>query len=147
MKCATSFFDRGVFIKSVLRFWPIWAIYAFVWMLVLPASLIDVLARAPSDAARIVLQSVEITAAWLCPLAACGAECIDEEGNRLGRGVAVADEPLPPIRLGLNFASEEKSRCCVARPAMPSSSRPFSRWKSTTACVVPAPKRPSMRPS
>ena len=73
MKCATSFFDRGVFIKSVLRFWPIWAIYAFVWMLVLPASLIDVLARAPSDAARIVLQSVEITAAWLCPLAACGA--------------------------------------------------------------------------
>ena len=73
MKCATSFFDRGVFIKSVLRFWPIWAIYAFVWMLVLPARLIDVLARAPSDAARIVLQSVEITAAWLCPLAACGA--------------------------------------------------------------------------
>ena len=29
-----------------------------------------------------------------CPLAACGAECIDEEGNRLGRGVAVADDLL-----------------------------------------------------
>lgn len=27
-----------------------------------------------------------------CPLAACGAECIDEEGRRLGRGVTVADD-------------------------------------------------------
>ena len=27
-----------------------------------------------------------------CPLAACGAACIDEEGRRLGRGVAIADD-------------------------------------------------------
>lgn len=29
-----------------------------------------------------------------CPLAACGAECIDEAGNRLGRGVTVAEDLL-----------------------------------------------------
>ncbi len=29
-----------------------------------------------------------------CPLAACGAECIDEEGSRLGRGVTVAEDLL-----------------------------------------------------
>ena len=39
MKSATSFFNRGVFVKSVLRFWPIWAIYAFVQLLVLPLRL------------------------------------------------------------------------------------------------------------
>ena len=40
MKSATSFFNRGVFVKSVLRFWPIWAIYAFVQLLVLPLNII-----------------------------------------------------------------------------------------------------------
>lgn len=29
-----------------------------------------------------------------CPLAACGAECIDEAGRRLGRGVTLADDLL-----------------------------------------------------
>ena len=33
MKSGTSFFNRGVLVKSVLRFWPIWAVYAFVQLL------------------------------------------------------------------------------------------------------------------
>ena len=43
MKSGTSFFNRGVLVKSVLRFWPIWAVYAFVQLLALPMNLVSAL--------------------------------------------------------------------------------------------------------
>ena len=74
MKSATLHFERGIFAKSVLRFWPIWAVYAFIWMLVLPVSIIDTLTRwTATDANSLVLNSIPNTAVMLCPAAACAA--------------------------------------------------------------------------
>lgn len=36
MRSKTSYFNRTLFNKTALRFWPIWTIYAFVWLVVLP---------------------------------------------------------------------------------------------------------------
>lgn len=38
MRSGTSYFDRTVFKKTVLRFWPLWAAYLVVWLLALPLS-------------------------------------------------------------------------------------------------------------
>ena len=74
VKSATLHFERGIFAKSVLRFWPIWAVYAFIWMLVLPVSIIDTLTRwTATDANSLVLNSIPNTAVMLCPAAACAA--------------------------------------------------------------------------
>ena len=74
MKSATLHFERGIFAKSVLRFWPIWAVYAFIWMLVLPVSIIDTLTRwTATDANSLVLNSIPNTAVMLCPAAFASA--------------------------------------------------------------------------
>ena len=36
MRSKTSFFNLTIFKKSVSRFWPIWAMYAFAWLLAMP---------------------------------------------------------------------------------------------------------------
>lgn len=41
MRSKTSFFDMTLFKKTLLRFWPIWLAYAFVWLLALPVSIIS----------------------------------------------------------------------------------------------------------
>ena len=73
MRSATSCFNWGVFRKTVLRFWPIWAIYAFVWLMALPVSLISELDALGLDLNYQVLRTVPATAHWLCPIAACAA--------------------------------------------------------------------------
>ena len=73
MKSARSFFSKAVFLKALLRFWPIWAAYAFIWMLALPVQLMGGLDRPNLNAAWEVLSTVELTALWLCPIAACAA--------------------------------------------------------------------------
>ena len=36
MRSKTSFFNLTIFKRSVSRFWPIWALYAFAWLLAMP---------------------------------------------------------------------------------------------------------------
>ena len=36
MRSGTSFFDRTVFKKTFLRFWPLWATYSAAWLITLP---------------------------------------------------------------------------------------------------------------
>ena len=36
MQSATSFFNRALFRKNLQRFWPLWAGYTLIWMLILP---------------------------------------------------------------------------------------------------------------
>lgn len=73
MKSARSYFDAGVFLKTVRRFWPVWGLYGFVWLLALPLSLIGQFNRYGLNLSADVLQTVELTACWLCPVAACAA--------------------------------------------------------------------------
>ena len=74
MKSGTSFFNRGVFVKSVLRFWPIWAIYAFAQLLALPLNIIAPLSdNLASTVNRYVLEAVSYTAQYLCPAACCAS--------------------------------------------------------------------------
>lgn len=74
MKSATSLFDFGVFHKTVLRFWPIWAGYTFVWLLLLPVSMLGY-ADSPSriNVMSEILGAVDSVSAWLCMIGACGA--------------------------------------------------------------------------
>ena len=65
MRSATSCFNWGVFRKTVLRFWPIWAIYTFVWLMALPVSLIGELDAPGLDLSYQVFRSVPATAHWL----------------------------------------------------------------------------------
>jgi ABC-2 type transport system permease protein len=39
MRSKTSFFNRTVFLKNFTRFWPIWALYLVVWILLMPVAL------------------------------------------------------------------------------------------------------------
>lgn len=39
MTLRTSCFDRGIFLKTVKRFWPLWAAYLLLWLFDLPISL------------------------------------------------------------------------------------------------------------
>lgn len=74
MKSATSFFNRGVFVKSVLRFWPIWAIYAFVQLLVLPLNIIAPLSTPVSGHVnQQVIEAAAYVAQYLCPAACCAS--------------------------------------------------------------------------
>lgn len=73
MKSGTSFFNRGVLVKSVLRFWPIWAVYAFVQLLVLPMNLVSALGGELNDSVnRYVLEAVYASQV-ICPIACCAA--------------------------------------------------------------------------
>ena len=36
MRSRTSLFNPALFRKTVLRFWPVWLIYAFIWIMALP---------------------------------------------------------------------------------------------------------------
>ena len=74
MKSATSCFDRAVFTKSVLRFWPVWAIYAFVWLLILPLNLSGMLgAEGWEYINRDVLEAAAYSSIYICPVACCAA--------------------------------------------------------------------------
>ena len=73
MKSARSHFNLGIFVKSVLRFWPIWSIYAFVWMLALPLNLISKLSDNGTGSTNIYVLDTIYMADFLCPLTACAA--------------------------------------------------------------------------
>ena len=74
MKSATSFFNRGVFLKTVARFWPIWAIYTFVQLLVLPMNITGMLGGLGRELVnRAVLEAAAYTAQYICPTACCAA--------------------------------------------------------------------------
>ena len=73
MRSAKSFFDAGVFWKTVRRFWPVWGIYGFIWFLALPLWLIGRFDRYGINIVNDILGTVELTAHFLCPVAACAA--------------------------------------------------------------------------
>lgn len=54
MKCATSFFSSGIFRKNLKRFWPVWAVYLLVWLLVLPLPMINDLRVIETNSAGIL---------------------------------------------------------------------------------------------
>lgn len=39
MRSKISFFNKTLYLKNITRYWPIWAAYLFVWILILPVSL------------------------------------------------------------------------------------------------------------
>ena len=39
MRSKTSWFNRTLFVKNLARFWPVWALYAVVWIFILPVEL------------------------------------------------------------------------------------------------------------
>ena len=73
MRSAKSFFDAGVFWKTVRRFWPVWGIYGFIWFLALPLWLIGRFDRYGINIVNDILGTVELSALFLCPVAACAA--------------------------------------------------------------------------
>lgn len=42
MRSKTSFFNLTIFKRSISRFWPIWALYAFAWLLAMPIHFLSV---------------------------------------------------------------------------------------------------------
>ena len=73
MRSARSLFNSAVFWKTVKRFWPIWALYAFVWVLRMPGRMISASAQALHDASWYAVTAASETAMWLCPAAALAA--------------------------------------------------------------------------
>ena len=74
MKSGKSYFNAGVFWKTVRRFWPIWGIYLLIWFLALPARIAtDAAAFGAEHAAWTPIDAVETTACWLCPITAATA--------------------------------------------------------------------------
>ncbi len=45
MKSGTSFFNSTLFKKNLTRYWPVWALYALVWIYALPVRCITVVSR------------------------------------------------------------------------------------------------------
>ena len=45
MKCATSYFNSTLFKKNLTRYWPIWALYALIWIYALPVRCITIVSR------------------------------------------------------------------------------------------------------
>lgn len=45
MKSGTSFFNSTLFKKNLTRYWPIWALYAIVWIYALPVRCITIVSR------------------------------------------------------------------------------------------------------
>ena len=41
MPSRTSFFNPTLFWKNVTRFWPVWALYTVIWVIVLPLSALN----------------------------------------------------------------------------------------------------------
>lgn len=39
MRSETSFFNKTLFLKNILRFWPVWAFYTLIWLYVMPVGL------------------------------------------------------------------------------------------------------------
>ena len=39
MRSRTSLFNATLFKKTIVRLWPVWFIYAFVWLLAFPAGI------------------------------------------------------------------------------------------------------------
>ena len=46
MQSATSYFNRALFLRDLRRFWPLWAGYTLIWLLLLPLPLLTELADA-----------------------------------------------------------------------------------------------------
>ena len=45
MKSGTSFFNSTLFKKNLTRYWPLWALYAIVWIYALPVRCMMVVTR------------------------------------------------------------------------------------------------------
>ena len=45
MRSRTSLFNATLFKKTIVRFWPVWFLYAFVWLLAFPAGIGGALMR------------------------------------------------------------------------------------------------------
>ena len=41
MRSGTSYFNPTLYRKTMLRFWPLWGLYALIWLLVNPLRLLN----------------------------------------------------------------------------------------------------------
>jgi ABC-2 type transport system permease protein len=41
MKSKTSFFNKEIFLSNIRRFWPIWAAYLIIWLIMMPLSILS----------------------------------------------------------------------------------------------------------
>ncbi|SHI07877.1 ABC-2 type transport system permease protein [Sporobacter termitidis DSM 10068] len=44
MPSKTSFFNKAVFLKNIVRFWPVWGLYLLIWLVIMPLSLWNTMA-------------------------------------------------------------------------------------------------------
>lgn len=78
MRSETSYFNRQLFRKTTARFWPVWFLYALIWMLDLPVNLGGSIGRALArgqDAAQnliYVLQALPLRAGSSDAAVICG---------------------------------------------------------------------------
>ena len=42
MRSGTSYFNPTLYRKTMLRFWPLWALYGLLWLFALPLSLEEI---------------------------------------------------------------------------------------------------------
>ena len=41
MRSGTSYFNPTLYRKTMLRFWPLWALYGLLWLFALPLNLLN----------------------------------------------------------------------------------------------------------
>ena len=83
MRSRTSLFNATLFKKTIVRFWPVWFLYAFVWLLAFPAGIGGALMRSlrmedPAPAVLYVIAGRPLdaaTSAWV-PVFVFGACCV-----------------------------------------------------------------------
>lgn len=74
MKSKTSFFNKGVFNSIVKRYWPAWALYAFVWLMAMPIQFLSGIRYSENIAAafvsrmQIVSGEVTVVMAFACAI-------------------------------------------------------------------------------
>ena len=92
MRSRTSLFNATLFKKTIVRFWPVWFLYAFVWLLAFPAGIGGALVRSlrmedPAAAVLYVIAGRPLDAALLVTIG-LGA-------RRASPRVVCAVEPYP----------------------------------------------------
>ena len=114
MRSRTSLFNATLFKKTIVRFWPVWFLYAFVWLLAFPAGIGGALMRSlrMEDPAAAVLYVIAgrpldaATSAWV-PVFVFGACCVTAMAvfSHLYSSRAAAAYGALPIRREAAFCS------------------------------------------